>query len=155
LNGYSYSSDWALPAGVFEAMLSGYANYVSVRAYNQAGFYAELSDAFYVRKDTVTPQVINNIPGGDNTWRNGPGTLYDLDLADAGGSLLSGLEIRASTNAAAGPYVFDWTQIQTGIAAASYTDNFAIPASSFTLLMEAVTNYISLRAYDVAATQLR
>ena len=147
---YTYTADWGLPAAVFNAMLSGYVNYVSVRVYNQAGFYAELADGFYVRKDTVTPQVINNIPGGDLNWRNGPGTLYDLDLADAGGSLLSGLELRASTSAAAGPYLFDWTVIQAGINSGSYTNDFAVPASSFSLLAESVTNYISVRAYDVA-----
>ncbi|MFA5937429.1 MAG: hypothetical protein WC822_06165, partial [Candidatus Paceibacterota bacterium] len=150
LNSYAYSAAWGLPAASFSAMLSGATNYVSVRAYNQAGFYAELADAFYVLKDTVAPQVANGMAGGDLAWRNGPGTLYNVDFTDAGGSRLSGFELRASTNSGAGPYLFEWTGIQSGINADSYAGDFAIPVSSFGLLLETVTNYISVRAYDVA-----
>ncbi|HBA59975.1 MAG TPA: hypothetical protein DCZ92_03980, partial [Elusimicrobia bacterium] len=150
LGSYVYSQSWGLPSAVFNAMLSGYANYVSVRGYNQAGFYAELSDAFYVMKDTVAPQAANHLSGGDLNWRNAPGTLYDVDFTDAGGSKLSGFELRASTLAGAGPYLFDWTPLQSGIDSNSYDADFAVPPSSFSLLAQGATNYISLRVYDVA-----
>ncbi|MHB0995340.1 MAG: hypothetical protein ACYC2I_03110, partial [Elusimicrobiales bacterium] len=150
INSVSYTTNWALPGAVFDAMLSDATNYISVRAYNQAQNSAALADAFYVRKDTVPAAVTNNIAGGDQTWRNAAGTTYDLDFSDAGGSLLDKFQVKITTGASqTGTLVADWTDNVTGINAASYGTDWQLYSGAWDLLKEG-TNYVSLRAYDIA-----
>ena len=80
INASSYATDWSVDYNV----LADGSNYVSVRAYDNAGGVITSDDVFYVRKDSTLPVVTNN-QAGDNTWRSAAGTVYDVDFTDAGG----------------------------------------------------------------------
>ncbi|MFA5937389.1 MAG: hypothetical protein WC822_05965, partial [Candidatus Paceibacterota bacterium] len=149
LSGQAYSADWALPSAVFNAMLEG-SNYVSVRALDAVSNASTLSDAFYVNKDTSGPVIADN-QAGDDTWRNANTGFYNVDLADDK-SLAAKLQVKAMTGPGqTGALVFDWTDAVTGINAAVYTADWALPQAQWDLLAEG-TGYISVRAYDMGGT---
>ncbi|MDA8132418.1 MAG: Ig-like domain-containing protein, partial [Elusimicrobia bacterium] len=146
LSAGSYPGGWTLPQTVFDSLASGL-NYLSVRVYDGAGLSAALSDAFYVRKSTAAPRILDN-QAGDDVWRNAPGTLYDVDFEDTGASGLSAAQYKVtSAPGQGGTLVKDWTYIASGINAPSYTADWAV---DFAALAEGVTNYVSVRVWDVA-----
>ncbi|MBI4352148.1 MAG: hypothetical protein HY550_11995, partial [Elusimicrobia bacterium] len=146
LNAASYTTDWAVPEGVFTAMQSGL-NYVSVRVFDNAGLTQSLTDAFYVKKSTSAPLVTDN-QAGDDTWRGMAGTAYNVDFADTGTSLLSAAQYKVtSLPAQGGTLLKDWTFIASNINASAYTTDWSV---DFAALAENGTNYVSVRAWDVA-----
>ncbi len=150
INANTYTDDWRIPDSVFDALLSGTTNYVSVRVYNQAGKKTTLSDGFKIFKDTITPIYQNNITN-EYTWTNSSTTLYDVDIIDLGGSGVFGFEVLASTNTNGNFPLTSWIlAVSTPINQQSYTSNWSLPQSVFSSLFENTTNYISLKIYDVA-----
>ncbi|PIU20224.1 MAG: hypothetical protein COT18_03380, partial [Elusimicrobia bacterium CG08_land_8_20_14_0_20_59_10] len=150
VNSASYTGDWSLVTDLWSLLQSG-TGYVSVRVFDNAGSTATLTDAFYVRKDTQAPSITDS-QDGDSAWRAANTGSYAVGFADAGGSLLSGFQVRASTVAGgAGPFSPDWTDNVTGINAASYPGPWTLAVGVWTLLQPG-TNYISIRAYDNAGS---
>ncbi len=153
INSSAYSAYWSLPWQVFDALLSGASNYLSVKVVNQAQGFVVQADAFIVRKDSAAPFIDNPLAGGDLAWRNSSGTYYNIGFSDYGGSMLSGFEVKAGTNSGgAGPLLFDWTAVSGSINSQSYSTAWQLPSGKLELLAEAVTNYISIRAYDTAGS---
>ena len=116
INASSYTTDWQVDF----ASLSEGANYVSVRAYDNAGNQVQVNDAFYVKKDTINPGIANN-QTGDDTWRGNSGTAYNIDFTD-NGSLLNNAQYSVySGTGLTGSLIKNWTNIAAGINAVSYT----------------------------------
>ncbi|MCX7641534.1 MAG: S8 family serine peptidase [Elusimicrobiales bacterium] len=72
INSQSYTNNWQIPDSIFNLLSNG-TSYISIRAYDNAGNYSELSDAFYIKKDTIPPNIINTtVQSGakDNIWQN-------------------------------------------------------------------------------------
>ena len=138
-----YTIDWTID---FTACQEGI-NYVSVRVYDEAGNYAILEDVFYLKKDTINP-IITDLQIGDDTWRDTPGTMYNVDFSDIiPSSNLSYAQYKITSEMGqAGTTLKDWTNIFTNLGAISYTNDWMI---DFTACKEGF-NYISVRVYDVA-----
>ena len=145
----SYLTDWSLTPGLWSLLPSGL-SYVSVRAFDGSGNYSDKTDAFYVLKDTTAPTIADNQPG-EEVWRNtNPGAVYLVNFNDAqGGAGLAAVEYSASdTEGAADGKVLTWTGL-TGLTpgATYYNGPWAL---NFGGLENSVTNYISVRARDLA-----
>lgn len=149
INANSYTADWGLTPAQWTLLRSG-TNYVSVRAYDGAGWYATLPDAFRVLKDTSSP-VIADLQAGETTWRKtDPGAIYAVNFNDeAGGAGLAAVEYSASYAAgSANAGVLAWTALPGLTPGATYYNG---PwAVNFGALASGVTNYISARARDGA-----
>ncbi|HRY29684.1 MAG TPA: lamin tail domain-containing protein, partial [Elusimicrobiota bacterium] len=142
--------------GVDFAALPEGQHYISARAVDFAGNVQVLPDAFFVRKDTTPPSVTvgGGLSGGDTTLRSVNDGTYDVDFADAGGSLLSSFEIKASTMAGGtGPDLVGYTTVLSGISSDTYTTNWSLPSAVFNALLAGdVTNYITVRVFDLAGS---
>jgi hypothetical protein len=144
INILTYEDDWELPSVVFTAMASG-KNYVSIKAFDGSGLSKSLSDAFYVNKSTLAPQITDN-QDGDDIWSSSPGTLYDIDFEDVGSSNLDVAQYKImSGEYPTGSLVKDWTNIASNINQSSYMANWSV---DFSALLEEVTNYVSVRVWD-------
>ncbi|MEW6200373.1 MAG: FG-GAP-like repeat-containing protein, partial [bacterium] len=147
INAQSYTAEW----GVNYASLTEGTNYVSVKAYDMLGNVSDVAtDVFYVKIDTSTPTVVDN-QTGDDTWRIAdPGTIYDVDFSDTGSSLLNNVQYTvwnsSGMGTGTGTELITWTDIATGINAASYTVDWGVDFDS----LADGTNYISVRSYDNA-----
>ncbi len=97
--------------------------------------------------DTDVPYVLDH-QAGDNIWyATDPGAVFDVDFADGGG-MLDYVQYSAWTGAdMTATNSIPWADIATGIAAASYTDNWGV---DFDSLSEGTT-HISVRAVDTDA----
>ncbi|RKY30446.1 MAG: hypothetical protein DRP74_07035, partial [Candidatus Omnitrophota bacterium] len=144
LNQEDYTDNWQVD---FSSLTQGY-NYVSVRIADYAGLTAESTDVFYIKKDTSPPSVVN-YQTGDDIWRNGPGTAYNVDFEDTGSLLYSAEYCVYSSTGRQGTQVLDWTVIATNISSSTYTDNWTV---SFDNLSEGF-NYISVRVKDNALNE--
>jgi len=141
----SYATPWSLPAAVYNALLEGVTNYITVRVFNNVPNATVLQDAFFVLKDTTPPTLVN-AQAGDNAVRSAPGTTYAVSALDTG-SGLAAFQYSASTNTSGDASLIGWTNI----AALSGTTSYATPwPVNFAGLRSGVTNYISVRAWDVA-----
>lgn len=144
----SYTADWALPAAVFNAMLDGTTNWVTVRVLDGGGNEAVLGGAFSVMKDT-TPPSFAVAQAGDAQRRAAGGTLYDADARD-GASGLERLQYSVSTS----PFVADaavlgWTDVPLAGATTAFTADWAV---DFAALKGDATNFVSLRSWDRAGS---
>ena len=137
----SFTTDWAVD---FAALGEGL-NFVSVRVFNIVALSSTAVDAFVIRKDVAPPYVINN-QAGDNNWHNAAGTLYNVDFADAGQGIASAQYMITSQPSGGGTLLLDWTDIVTATSTALYSPDWGV---DFTALAAAVTNYVSVRAYDL------
>ena len=129
--------------------------YFRVRSENRQG----LATAFTTIESTrtlpsdINPPTIDDRQGGDGFWRNNGLAKYDIDAADTGGSQLDSIHVKVSTMpGGVGPDLTAFTDAVTGIAANLYTTDFALPSSGFNAMLDGVTNYVTLRVLDGAAT---
>ena len=147
LGANSYTANWGLTSAQW-ALLGPGTSYISVRAYDTAGNYAELGDAFYIQKDTAAPVITDNQPG-EFSWRQtDPGPVYMVDFAD-GVSGLAAVEYSAAyAPGTASGNILGWTAVTGLTPGATY---YSAPwALDFSLLASGSTNYISVRARDLA-----
>jgi len=150
INQDSYSANWPLTQQVWETMLDGASNYVSVRAYDRSGNYNEELDLFMVRKDSTPPAIAVGYAAPLAWLTDNPGPVTDLDFGDP----LSGLarvqySVSASKNFADGA-VIPWTDIAGLTAGATWYR--PVLAYNFNALANATSNYFSFRAVDVAGS---
>ncbi len=146
----SYTAGWGLTSEQWGLLKSG-TNYISVRAYDGVGNYGELDDAFYVLKDTVPPTVTDNQPL-ETVWHSSDTGAYLVNFNDAeGGGGLAAVEYSASYTAGAGNgSIVPWTAIITPQLTPGATYYNGPWALNFGALQSGVTNYISVRARDMA-----
>lgn len=142
-----YSADFGLPAAAFNAIPEGSTAYVSVRIFNLVPATNTLVDVFYVRKDTTAPVIGNFEVGGDTVVQTAAGRLYDVRALDAA----SGLDVFqysvSATPATPDESVLPWTDIAALSGATDYTTPWPV---AFAALRDGTTNYVSVRAVDVA-----
>lgn len=150
-----YDANWELPAPIFNMLLDGSTHYMTVKVFDGAGNSTFTVDAFYVRKDTTLPTIpLTGIPNTEETaWRKSdPGPIYDVDFFDSA-SGLHHVQYSAWTGPSrTGTNVLDWTDIVSSITlngALSYTADWAV---NFATLLDGATNYISVRAWDLAGS---
>jgi len=146
-----YITNWPVKWETWLNMNEGY-NYVSAKVYDNAGNTYELSDIFFVLKDT-TPPVIDNQQLGDDTWRSVNNAVYNVNFIDSGGSKLARFEVAVatvSTVTQAEPcgYLIDWTTVQAGINTDSFTNDWSLPTTVWEALQSWTTNYIFIRVFD-------
>ncbi|MEK7423496.1 MAG: fibronectin type III domain-containing protein, partial [Actinomycetota bacterium] len=106
----TYNTPWPLPAAVFDAMIEGVTNYVSVRVINGLGNATTLQDAFYVQKDTTAPNMVNG-QAGDSTVRAAAGTTYDVKAFDSSSGLAAFQYSASLTPATGNAALITWTDI--------------------------------------------
>ncbi len=148
INLSSYTTPWSLTGSLWDLLSNG-TNYISVRVYDNAGNYKTGLDVFYVKKDVLLPAIVDN-QSGDDLWRNTNNGVYDVDFFDSGGSLLSKIQIKATTQPNFGGSVnIDWSDFIIAIDSTEYTNNFSFPAGIWNLLTS-TKNYISFKAFDNA-----
>lgn len=149
INANAYTANWGLTSAQWGLLPSG-TSYISVRAYDGYGNYKDLADAFYILKDTVTPTV-TDAQAGETVWRKtDPGAIYAVSFADAeGGAGLAAVEYSASNAAGtANQNVLAWTALGGLTPGATfYNGPWAL---NFAGLASGATNYISVRARDLA-----
>ncbi|HCC47963.1 MAG TPA: hypothetical protein DEQ38_07615 [Elusimicrobia bacterium] len=149
INANTYTANWGLTSAQWALLPSG-TSYISLRAWDGAGNYRELEDPFYVLKDTAVPTIADT-QSGETTWRKtDPGAIYQVNFYDApGGAGLSAVEYSASNTAGAGNgNILAWTPL-AGLTPGTtyYNGPWAV---NFGALTSGVTNYISVRATDLA-----
>ena len=152
INVNSYTADWGLTAGQWALLPSG-TSYISVRAYDGIGNYSDIAGAFYILKDTAAPTIADT-QTGETTWRKtDPGAIYAVNFNDAeGGSGLLAVEYSASNAAgSANGNVLGWTAITVPAALTQGATYYNGPwGLAFGSLASGATNYISVRARDLA-----
>ncbi|MCX7940472.1 MAG: lamin tail domain-containing protein [Endomicrobia bacterium] len=146
LNTEQYTTDWSFSEQTWQQLLQGQ-SYVSLRIFDGAGNYTILQDAFYVKKDTQPPQIVNNLPSDSfATWYNvNLGNVIDIDFYDQ-----TGLSLLATayyiTTVSTSP-IFTYSANRT-----SYISNWGINTSDWNLLPTG-TNYFIVRCFDVAGNK--
>lgn len=150
INADIYTADWLLPGPVFNALLEGVTNYITVKVIDGALNSTMTVDAFFVKKDT-TPPVIDDFQPGENVWRNAdPLSIYNVDFKDPA-SGLKAIEYSAWTGLNFnGTNPVPWTPVAAiAPGQSAYTANWAV---NFSLLQDGATNYISVRAWDITGS---
>ncbi|MBA3066001.1 hypothetical protein FP828_05880 [bacterium] len=99
--------------------------------------------------DTTPPYIADN-QTGDDVVRNSAGTTYNVDFADAGTGLDTIQYKVMSGPSQTGNLIIDWTNIALPGGAANYTTDWTVNFNS--LYSSPGTNYVSVRAWDVAGT---
>jgi hypothetical protein len=143
-----YTAPIVLPAGVFNAMLEGATNYVTVSVYNQVSSNT-LTDVFYVLKDTTAPTFVNGEAGGDLTVQTAAGRAYDVRARDAASGLDAFQYSVSVTPGAADQSVLAWTDIAPLSGATEHATPWTV---DFDALRDGATNYVSVRAWDMAGS---
>ena len=121
-------------------------SYVSVRCFDIVGLSTQVVDVFYIKKDTSSPTISGADSYGTTvtTWTN-TSRLYDLNFHDPH-SLLKDAWYCVSTNTyASPPLVINWTPLFTNLNQADYLTDWS---PNFAVLLEKVTNYVSVRVQD-------
>ncbi|PJA11829.1 MAG: hypothetical protein COX66_18825 [Elusimicrobia bacterium CG_4_10_14_0_2_um_filter_63_34] len=140
----TYTADWSLPTTVWNVLLEGATNYITIEAADGLANAATQVDAFFVLKDTTPPVLIDN-QSGDDVVRGSAGTVYDLDARDTG-SGFSAFEYSASLiPASADASLIAWTSLGAGLGTTNFLSDWQV---DFASLASGVTNYISVRAFD-------
>ncbi len=139
-----YETDWQVD---FSALREGTTNYVDVKVYDRIGNYSEELELFYIRIDTTAPAINNNEEDGDTKWRKTNDGIYDIDYTDSGGSKLKDAQYKIVS--ATGAVIADWYSYVIGIDSNSYTADFTIPNSTFSLFTTSCS-YVSVKVFDIA-----
>jgi hypothetical protein len=149
LSSDTYTDDWALGAAVFDALMNGATNYLSVRAVDGMGNAAVRTDAFVVLKDS-SPPVLSNSQAGDLSVRASSGTRYSVFAFDAASGLSSFQYSASLTRYSGDASLKPWTGV-AGLAPGS--TSFASPWEiDFASLASNATNFVSVRAVDRAGS---
>ena len=150
INQDTYAADWRIPQGVWEQLPEGASNYVSVRAYDNSGNYADLADAFSLIKDSSPPSITVGYAPAPTWYTDYPGDVTGLSFSDE----LSGLwRIQYSVSGAkdfADGAVIAWTDIPGLTPGATYYETGL--TYSFNVLANATSNYFSFRSIDIAGS---
>jgi hypothetical protein len=151
LNTDSYETDWPLSDTTFNSMGQGI-NYVSLIVYDGVGKTYSYPDAFYVRKDTNPPVITNNMAGGVTTWYNiDPGNIFGLLFSDSLSKLTTGQYVVYRESSQQGASVVSPSSFfEIGNSPQpTFTNNWGLNTGHWDLLQQG-TNYVSIRAFDVA-----
>ncbi|MEW5905389.1 MAG: carboxypeptidase regulatory-like domain-containing protein [Elusimicrobiota bacterium] len=142
-----YNTAWPLPSTVFSAISEGVTAYISVRVHDMEGNVAYSTAPFYVRRDLTAPPAGSPSASPESWLNSDPGAVFSMPFSDA----LSGLvlvQYSASRSQGTGNgNVLGWTTIDSFVSSASWSETWGV---DFAALQDAVTNYISVRAYDAA-----
>ncbi len=151
INAETYTTDWELPADtIFTHIPENVASYVSVRVYDNAGNVNVSTDVFYVLRDTTTPTITDNQTSPDGWQSTDPGPVFSVDFADALSGLARVYYSASSIAGSANGNRVAWTEIASFVSSASYTAPWGV---NFALLADGASNYVSVKALDVAGNQ--
>ncbi|MDA3793230.1 MAG: hypothetical protein PF545_06225, partial [Elusimicrobia bacterium] len=146
----NYTDNWQISESHFNSLTEGVTNYISVRVVDKTTNTYELTDAFYILKDTTTPEITDNQPG-DTSWRNSGGAVYDIDFTDTGGSLLDSARYKVYAEPSmGGSEILGWTDIFTSAGVSAWTAGWEV---DFTALKSSY-NYVSVEVTDFAGSSL-
>ena len=142
----SYTEDWPLTPGIWNLLVEGVTNYVSVRVYDGAANSSTTLDAFMVFKDTTPPARQGTV--NDAAWLNSP-TVYDVNFYDWTTKLKTIQYAAWTAPAQGGAQVLPWTDLAAVVDSTSYETDWSLAQSTWALLQSG-TNYLALRAWDYA-----
>jgi hypothetical protein len=144
-----YATDWVLPSAVFDLIQENVTSYVSVRVYDAAAVpnSTVYQDAFYVKRDTTQPNVVNNAVSPQAWLASDPGAVFDVDFNDALSGLGQVLYSASNQPNTASANVVAWTAVPGFTPGPSFS---ALWGVNFGLLADGASNYISVRAVDAA-----
>jgi len=146
--GPGWSPGVAITAAGLEPVTTYYFRAKARSAAGEETAWTSLGSTVTLAGADTFPPVITDNQAGDMNWRSANTAVYNVDLADSGGSYLDRLQVRASTGpAGTGTLVFDWADAVTNIDANSYTANWGLTPAQWALLPSG-TSYVSVRAYD-------
>ncbi|HOL62953.1 MAG TPA: lamin tail domain-containing protein, partial [Elusimicrobiales bacterium] len=153
INSSSYSLPWEFTDNTFNLLHNGVTNYVWVRVLDNAGNISnEISDAFYVKKDTVPPTILSHVSTSSfNFWTSTGVGLIDIDFSDTGGSNISTASYSVWTSTdMSGTNIASNVLISTGINQSVYNTDWNL---NFSILSNG-TNYISITVWDNAGSSI-
>lgn len=130
----AYSAAWPLPAAVFNSLLGGVTNYITVKVVDGAGNATTGADLFYVLRDTSVPSISGHVVQVSSQGI----TAVEVDCFDAAGSLRSTAFTQADGS---GTYVLNGVPVGT----------FRVQAS---WLVNGVGNSVWIDSIPVDATNL-
>jgi len=134
----------------FDLLKPGY-NYIDVRCWDIAGSTRTITDAFYIKKDTTPPVIIDN-QTGDNIWRDtDPGATYNVDFKDTASKLNKAQYIVYSSSGMGSSLIINWTDIFNNLNQENYTSEWSV---DFNSLKQGI-NYISFHFYRCVLYQKR
>ncbi|MCK5583805.1 MAG: hypothetical protein KAI33_08445, partial [Elusimicrobiales bacterium] len=111
MNTSSYSDDWQLPLSVFDAMIEGVTNYISVRVYDNVSNSSTTIDAFYVQKDTTPPVISVDYTAPVEYLSENPGPVSTVTFSDAVSKLYKTQYSISSNQLSADENILVWTDI--------------------------------------------
>jgi len=150
INAETYNTDWQIPSGIFSLIAENVTSYISVRVYDKAAPQPNVTvstDVFYVIRDTTPPNIINNSVSPSGWLTADPGAIFDVDFDDALSGLSQILYSASDQADTANANIWGWTPIDSFVSSASYTAQWAV---AFSELADGASNYISVRATDLA-----
>jgi hypothetical protein len=148
INAPTFNTPWTILPANFAALANETTNYVTVRVFDQNNNSTDRIDSFFVLKDTSGPQFVNGELGGDLVPQSAVGKTYNVDTIDIG-SGIDAFQYSVSTNTGGGADLITWTNIVLPAGATEYVTDWTV---NFPALVEGTTNYVSVRAWDLAGT---
>ncbi|MCK5582216.1 MAG: fibronectin type III domain-containing protein, partial [Elusimicrobiales bacterium] len=146
IDAQEYNTAWQLPTTVFNSIAENTTSWVSVRVYDMESNVAISTDVFYVIRDLTNPVITDNADSPIGWSHTDPG-VFDVNFADTLSSL-SNVQYSASNQLGmANANVIAWTDIDAITSSASYTADWGV---NFDALQDSATNYISVKAIDMA-----
>jgi Fibronectin type III domain len=147
IDAQTYYTNWQLRSDLFNQIAENTTSYVSVRVYDQELNVAVSTDVFYVIRDLTNPTITTTSAVSPSGWQSSDPGIFDVDFADAL-SFLSNVQYCASNQEGmANGNVIAWTDIAAIASPAFYTADWGV---DFAALQDSATNYISVKAIDMA-----
>jgi hypothetical protein len=135
INADAYTATWPLPAAVFNALLGGVTNYITIQVSDFAGNVSTGTDLFYVLRDTTVPTISGHVVEVSSQGI----TAVEVDCYDESGTL----QATAFTQAdGSGTYVLSGMPL---------TSTYRVQA---TWSVDGVGNSVSIDSIPVDATNL-
>ncbi|HBU69286.1 MAG TPA: hypothetical protein DEE98_02760 [Elusimicrobia bacterium] len=153
----TFSDDWLLSDSIWQALLQDTTNFVSLRLHDLSGNTSTYMDAFFIKRQASSIKVqINEVLGEDSVWRStSTRRAYDVDFFSEEPNNLAGAQYTAyaAANMGGGDALFDWAAVPGFTPGTTYyTTDWMIEGDKFQNLIDANTNYISVRCWDTAGS---
>ncbi|MEK7743435.1 MAG: hypothetical protein AAB578_03530, partial [Elusimicrobiota bacterium] len=125
-----------------------YYRFVSVLGAGGAAHSKGASAYPFSTADRSSPTVSDN-QAGDDVWRKANTGIYDMDIADLGGSGLSKFSVKVSTRSGGlGPDLTGFVDVVVNIGSDTYSSDWSLPPAVFDAIPDGTTAYATMRAED-------
>ncbi len=151
-----YSNTLSVSQSTITPSINSDVYYWRVQAQDVAGNYSAYSSTYSIMIDTIPPVIVNNT-APDYVWHASSGQVYSVNFYDPLSNLNHPLSMLTTayykiftSTGMSGIQITPWTPINTQIiSSTSYATNWQLRSSDWNLLQNG-TNYVSVRADDLA-----